>query len=441
MLLMGFSKADITPPVGMPLDGHPFRTKTSVGVNDPLFVRSYVFDDGEKEVVFSVLDVLSVDREFFKEVSKIVYDILGIGSENLFIAATHTHSGPIGFFPEWKFVFKKYPDLELKVGEEYTEEDDYVLSFRKTVMWKTVGSIIEAHSNKREVLFGSGSGEEYDVGKNRRDPNGPMDPQVGVIRLDDKGGGFLSTIVNFSCHPTVLGRKNLLVSADYPAYTLRVVEKTFGGSATFTTGAAGDISTRYTRREHSVREAERLGSILGGEVVKTLSRIKTSEDVSLDVDSKDVELGVKKFPEVDEVEEELKIVQKELEEAKKKNLPFAEVERIDRKLVGIKLLHDFLKSSLFKKLPSKIKAPLKVIKFNDTALVGIPGELFVEIGLHIKEKSEYPKTFIVCYANDYLGYLLSKDAYEEEEYETYITRFDWSEIEKIERKTVGMLKR
>ncbi|MHA1507025.1 MAG: neutral/alkaline non-lysosomal ceramidase N-terminal domain-containing protein [Candidatus Asgardarchaeia archaeon] len=437
---MGFSKADITPPVGMPLDGHPFRTKTSIGVNDPLFVRSYVFDDGEKEVALSVLDILSIDKEFFKEVSRIVYDTVGIRSENLFIAATHTHSGPIGFFPEWKFVFKKYPDLELKVGEEYSEEDDYVIAFRKAVIWKTVGSIIEAHSNKKEVLFGSGIGIEHDVGKNRRNPNGPMDPQVGVLRFDDREGNFLSTIINFSCHPTVLGRKNLLISADYPAFTLRAVERTFGGSATFTTGAAGDISTRYTRREHSIREAERLGSILGGEVIRTLSKIKTSDDVSLNVESKYIELKVRKFPEVDDVEEELKNAHKELEDAKKKNLPFAEVERIDRKLVGIKLLHDFLKSSLFKKLPPKVEAPLKVIKFNDTALVGIPGELFVEVGLRIKENSEYPKTFIVCYANDYLGYLLSKDAYEEEEYETYITRFDWSEIEKIEREITNMLK-
>jgi len=48
---------------------------------------------------------------------------------------------------------------------------------------------------------------------------------------------------------------------------------------------------------------------------------------------------------------------------------------------------------------------LQVVLIGDVAIVGVPGELFTQLGLDIKNLSPFRYTYVAELANDYIGYL------------------------------------
>lgn len=53
----------------------------------------------------------------------------------------------------------------------------------------------------------------------------------------------------------------------------------------------------------------------------------------------------------------------------------------------------------------------------DVAWVGLPGEVFVELGLALKKRSPFKHTFVVELANECLGYIPDRRSYAEGNYE------------------------
>ena len=65
----------------------------------------------------------------------------------------------------------------------------------------------------------------------------------------------------------------------------------------------------------------------------------------------------------------------------------------------------------------KVRGEVQVIRLGDTALVGWPGEPFVELGLEIKRRAVAPASSVVGYANGYLGYFATPSAWDQGGYE------------------------
>jgi neutral ceramidase len=78
-------------------------------------------------------------------------------------------------------------------------------------------------------------------------PSSLVDPTVTVVRIDTAKGDPLAVLINYACHPVILGSENLQYTADFPAITNRVVEKVLGGNVEsfFVQGAPGDINPYY----------------------------------------------------------------------------------------------------------------------------------------------------------------------------------------------------
>jgi len=415
MFKVGMAKVNITPPVGLPLSGYEDRKRPSQGVHDELHAKALVLDDGKRRTALIVSDLLYLDRDFTESVRRLIKESTGIGRGNIMVTVTHTHAGPVGCCLNFMY---KLEDENLVNSIEGMK--DFVEDLRGVLERKIAGCVYAAAQNMVDARIGVGKGSVSSIGANRRDPKGPMDSNVGVLRVEDLNGDVKAVLYNFTCHPTVLGAENLLFTADYPGFASNVIEKTKKGAiALFTNGALGNISTRFTRRKQTFREAERLGNILGAEVLKVLEQIETTDRVNIRVLSKDLKLPFRKLPSTEDAERQVKEAERKLESLKKQGASHGEIRMAKTALEGAQMTLRFVKEGILK--GKEVASEVQVLAVNDTILVGVPGELFVEVGLEIKKRSGLEHVYIVGCANDNVGYILNAKAYEEALYETGAT--------------------
>ncbi|RKY74008.1 MAG: hypothetical protein DRQ24_00740 [Candidatus Latescibacterota bacterium] len=433
MVKAAAAKADITPPVGVPLDGN-VRDKNSRGIHDSLFAKTLVLADGEETVAVVACDLVGLSSDLVEQARQLIEKSTGIKGENVLISATHTHSGPavLGL-------------LGPKVDESYLE----------ILAQKIAGAVYMAQNNLQKVSIGVGRGTVEGISFNRRirmkdgsirmnweglpeaeieGPAGPIDPEVGVVRIDDKEGNPIAFLINFACHAAVLTGDNLLISADYPGYTTRMVEQICpvrwglsdggypGTVALFTNGAEGNINhidvhnPLQTLRIRGFKEAERIGRILGGEVVKVIERIKPEELAKVRSVSQKIELPLREISEA-----ELQRAREVVEASPGKKLFL--VDGVPEEIYA----RELLKLSQYK--GKSALTEVQVITLGDkAALVGIPGEMFVELGLEIKRNSKFPYTFVLGLANDYVGYIPTSAAFDEGGYE--VKTASWSKFDR-----------
>jgi len=400
---IGVSSVNITPPIGVPMAGYSARDDVSIGIHDDLYAKAIVFDDGNTKAALIRCDLIGLEREFVEEVRKLIESDTGICGKNVMITCTHTHSGPITnpIFPElnaWMNVLSR----------------------------KIKGAVTAAHRNMKEAKIGFNHGSVEGIVINRRKPNGPVDTEIGIIRIDDQAGNPMAIIVNYTCHAVVLGPDNLLISADYPGYVMSFVEKNLGIPALFVNGACGDINpldklaimrlkrgkSIYNRRNGTFEEAKRLGSMIGAEAVKVFLGTETENDLELKVTSRNIKVPLSDLPPLEDAKKMLK-----------------ENERLFRKLVSEKRdVAQMYRTAVTIKNTQKIikyinsgenarSTEIQAFKIGDNGLIALPGEIFVEIGMNIKKQSSLKYTFICELANDSIGYVPTEEAFKESGYE------------------------
>src|SRR6266567_3045676 len=273
----GVAKADITPPSGLPMYGFLDRlndNKLSTGTLDPLYARVLVLEVGERRLALVTLDLgRTLDESALAQLRQQVKTSARISF--LIVTASHTHSGPN--------ILDEYPANRSPGWEVTTIE-------------KIVRAVSEASRHLIDARIGTGRGEVY-IGYKRRQvhpggtvtmlwtnpgkqPTAPLDPSALVMRIDDADGKPLAVLVNYACHPVVLGPDNLKYSADFIAAMASTVEKAFDGAPIcfFLQGADGDINPYYATTPFSdgaLSKSDWSGEQLGEEVVRVAKAIHT----------------------------------------------------------------------------------------------------------------------------------------------------------------------
>jgi len=396
----GCGKVNITPPLGIPLIGS--YGKPSDDVLDELYAKSLVLDDGTNAVVIVSCDLLYTPlEEIAGPVRKIIAEKTGIPERNILVCATHTHSGP-EVFTKSKF---------MTAGEAPPPAiDRYYLD---TLVKKIAGSALIAHKEMREVKIGAAKGQAPEIVYNRRPRNndglvkmaftvppevratrkvvvdpggdvrttfvlpddktewkfGPIDPEVCVLRVESMDGEILASLVNFGCHPvSIYPFLSTAVSADYPAFVTSVVEGAEGGLCLFTLGLAGDA----VPFDRGVLPRQQIGRAIGGEALMRLQFVTTTGDVTVSGLKTEVVFPTKKLPS-----------------------PNTDSD----------------------KTPEHVTSEIQVLRLGDIYILGLPGEVLVEVGLAIKKRAGLENLFIVTLSNDAIGYVCHSDAYDEGGYE------------------------
>jgi hypothetical protein len=374
-LRAGSAKADITPSGSEPLWGYSNRTGPATGTRDPLFAKILLLDDGKQRVALVTLDLgRPFGVESMNTVRQRVRKSAGVGQVLFF--ASHTHSAPV--------IEDAYPPGKRPAWET-------------TALDRIASAVEQVATRLQPALIGTGEGATF-IGHNRRSiqadgsvkmlwrnatktPTHPVDPRVGVLRVDGRDGRVIAVLVNYACHPVVFGPDSLEYSADYPGEMAKVVEGALGHDAVclFLQGAAGDINPYFDKmelKEDAVKLMQATGHQLGGEALRVtrsvMPKTPAHPEIQWALDTRHFQYRY------DPV--------KLLERAKASASP----ETIERYRKYLKAPLDLSVTTL--------------LLNREIALMGMPGEPFVEFGIDFRDRSPIATSFFAGYANGYFGY-------------------------------------
>jgi len=361
-LQAGVAQTNVTPPVGGLMYGYNTRGKNvSKGVHDSLYVRALVLHDGNTKLAIVTLDMGTIGLENTTNIRNIVRENTDI--EHILLAVSHSHSTPL-LVPDFPSAKKSWiREAERKIAESIIKADKNRVPARIGVGW---GEVREGHNRRMKLTNGK---LIIFAGNRNRIPTSPVDYQLGVIRVEGSDGP-IATLVNFTCHPVILGPKNLLISADYPGAMMRMVKEEIGGQVMFLQGAAGDINPFWDKtspEDGAFNQVEKMGRVIADEVKNVLQRIFEFEET----------------PELSVQTEVIQLASRQDTVRTKRNIAAT----INTVLIG-----------------------------EDIALATFPGEFFVEHGLMLKRHSPFKHTFFIGYCNDMLGYFPTIQATIEGEY-------------------------
>ena len=239
------AKVDITPDLKTEkvwLAGFGAKGRRPTGVHDPLYARIVLLREGNKTVALVGLDLLG----FYLNDTRALRALWEKGdpSRSLFVHATHTHSGPdtVGLWG---------PTIGVSgVNHRYMA--------RVNARVAEALGLLESQLKPATAAGGRGALDPRGLCRDLRDPQ-VIDPNLSVLRIKGADGKAIATVVNWSCHPEVIGRENTLLTADYPGPLCARVEEKTGGQCLFLTGAIGGLMSPDTGTENFY-ETARIGA-------------------------------------------------------------------------------------------------------------------------------------------------------------------------------------
>jgi hypothetical protein len=418
-------------------------------VHDPLYVRALVVKDDATTAAIIAVDAVAIGEigyikdDYLPRLRSRLQKELHIPPANVLVGASHCHGVVCS-----------------DVGE------------------RTFRAVKRAAENMVPVKVGAGAGYEDRIMENRRlrlkngreadvrhayslPPDeevaavGPVDPEIGILRLDRTDGRTLAVVYSFACHPIqgVPGGGN---TADITGFASRVIEDHWGEGATalFLQGCGGDINPVWYKDVDHPRDAEPLGNMLGLSTLRALRKVTTREDGRLRVLNEVIELPradlsgriaemeaeqtrllrslrgtslnlktfvalyVKyrlsgEFPSYDShayLHEEAmgRSALRKLDAENRRNLEqyvrnVHVMEELTRIQTNLALLRKHQADNAAAGKPT-IDVEVLGLRIGDFVLVTFPGELSVQIGLNIKQTSPHEHTFVAGCANGYVYY-------------------------------------
>ena len=412
-LHIGVSQRIITPEIGTPMAGYYFD-RGAEGVHDDLYTKAMVLEKDGRKVVLISCDLIEIPNYLVDEIRAEIHNQTGIPAAHVMLSATHAHTGPV--IPEFP------------IGVQSAHE--LVKSYAQALPEKIAKNVKQANAALQPASLQYGLGQETTLSFNRRflmkdgsvrfnpgksnpdkiRPVGPIDPDVPVLYAETTPGLPLAIFVSFAMHLDTVG--GLAFSADYP-YTLAKIlsaVKSPDLMTLFTMGCSGNVNHLNffdAKRQKGHDEAARIGTVLGGEVLKTLMRLEP-----VDADEIKIARRVIDLPLVDVEPSERQAAEKIIATYGTENpAPFMD------------MVNAFKIKDVLERNGKPLRGEVQVVTLgNDVAIVGLNGEIFVELGLAIKASSPYPLTIVSSLTNGTVGYVPDRKAYAEGHYEPVSAR-------------------
>jgi neutral ceramidase len=429
-LLAGVAVTDITPPVG-----YRHYRGTSTGVHDPLQAKALVFRQGDREAALVVADLTSVTQGLSAEVRTLASERTGIPYDNIIVAASHTHTGP-----EYREEMEAY--VQRKRAGKLTPEDEQ--GYLPQLIRSVAQAIIDADAAARPVQLQTAVGEAEGISFNRRfhmkngrvrmnpgvgnpdivRPAGPVDTDVSILMLRPATGGdpFASLTV-FANHLDTVGGTDF--SADYPYWLAESLQESFGEDfvSVFGTGTTGDINHINVkgRPNQSGHEAvtRRTGETLGRVVKEEVKNLKEVERPSLGFRSEYVYAPLQEY-----TEKELAWAKGDSKEPLHEEREFLQGMR-RRKILSLERMRKTGAAvpPTVGTEPWMLPLEVQVIRLGeDAAIVGLPGEVFVELGMAIEEASPFARTYVIELTNVNIAYVPTREGFAQGDYEAVNSR-------------------
>ena len=434
-ILSGFGRVNSTPPLGTPIVGY-YNTRFTEGVLDELYTNAVAFEVGGQSALVISLPVCEMSTEqcnmFRAEIAKST----GVGVGAIFLNCSHTHTGgqlgSVGSLGEDICC----PEYEAKMVEDSIAAANAALADLKPTKMSFAEGKAEGISFIRRFRMKDG-GVQTNPGVD--DPNidyalGTPGEATQLLLLEREGGDDIY-VVCYGTHADTVGGN--YISGDWPGFVVSTIEGAIPSSkCIFLTGAQGDVNhinpkpTLVDRRgleydtfdgvPRGYEHAKHMGRVVAGGILAVAGKTVDIKPGQIKFGTKEILIPAHK--ENDRADEARALLEL-YNNGRQDEIPFkamelttvvAEANRIINMLNG----------------PEAFPFVITAIAIGDFVLLGIPGELFVELGRKCEAISTFGATFVCCLTNGGDCYFPTESAYDEGGYEARSSFLDRS-VEKI----------
>jgi hypothetical protein len=455
-LLAGVARRCTNPPPNIAHGGWGAQKhEQAEGIDMDLWVTALALAENATRCVLLDLDIQILTNQRADQIRSAVSKATDLPFSHIRAAATHTHSGPVPY-KSWiekgyEMVGPWFDDVARWSAEAATEA---LANLQPTCVRIGRGEC-HINANRRAV---NPSGERF-LGIN---PDGPCDREAQIIRFDGLDERPLATLVNYACHPTIMGPPNRLITPDYPGAMKRIVEQAVGGKCLFFQGSAGDQGPMQGFQADT-RVYRNFGVVLGHEAAKVAlsltsipsavryleiipsgaplgqyeSEFATRAGLPLRIVEKEIQVPLREgLPERRAASEKLDYWKARLQAARERNDEPAITEAIymaRRADIQLRMADDF-----GGKTTAGVRAHF--VTFGDVAIVGCNIEPFCEIGMAVKKRSPFPMTFMGGYTNGRMAYMATAEEWPKGGYEVENSPFGQSAAETLTEDIVQTLR-
>lgn len=244
-------RKEITPTQYFPcyLSGHAIRTEKAIGIMDSLWTTSIVLDVDNTKLVWISVELIGLEKNFTDEIRNEISKKYDVDFDLIHVNYVHTHSAP------------EYQEVNFFGGPGCVSG---YMDFVKDQILDCVQSCFEQEQIDVEAYYDTVMLEGCYSNRNGIDK--PCDKSVTTIEFRNNQNEVVAGLCNFTCHSTVLGPQNLMVSSDLAGYVARYCMSKWNVYPVIVIGAAGDMSNRYFRLGNDAKELNRIGEEMMSQV-------------------------------------------------------------------------------------------------------------------------------------------------------------------------------
>lgn len=423
-LRVGSAQVVITPPPGAPMAGY-YHPRGSEGVLDDLHSKALVLDDGVTRIALVTLDLISTTRALTEQTRAEVTRLTGIPGTNVLLTATHAHTGPELSNRGARDAFNEAMVGGSQLAADYTgslpkliaESVRLADAARTNVTLSAATGRCDGLAYNRRFFMRDGS-VSWNPGKQNADvvlPAGVTDPELSLLLVEPPHptGALVpayAAFINFAMHPDTTGGTR--ISADFPGALARRMGEYHGTNCVtlFANGTCGNINhldVSWNRGQSSPQEAQRIATVLAAAVFQAEKSLRPVTPAPLRVRSEMVRLPLPRVTD-DEVAQ-ARIDARTAKDSSREGF--------------MKLVNAFKVLDVAAREGKPLEVEVQVFALGEElAWVSLPGEVFVELGLAIKQRSPFRQTMIAELANGSIGYIPNRRAYAEGNYEPVSAR-------------------
>jgi hypothetical protein len=279
-LRTGIAKVNITPEGPVQMAGYSNRKTLSKGVHDSLFARVLVLDDGKSRLAIISCDLIGYANDHIIEIAQKKFNIPVVLFNSI-----HTHSGP-DFGASGSY--SRMVEQKIINGLEHAVKNLFaarIAAGYRSFPQLGYNRLIIREDGRAHAPWYS-QDKLIPPNNPERVPFGPVDPEAGVIRIDDMNGNPRIIIMTYACH-AVTNAHNSEISADYPGVAVRIVEKEYDGKAVgiFINGASGNIAPFFKSPNFDQKgnpytdytQKEKMGALLADNIIKLSRELATPD--------------------------------------------------------------------------------------------------------------------------------------------------------------------
>lgn len=419
---VGFATAEITPPAGWRRAGGYTEFISRAG-GDPLFAKAIVLSQGQTTVALVGNDLCSVPRELTDRARSRASEKTGIPFANIVITATHTHGGPEYYGPLRNFLHAR------AVRENNGEDPREPLDYQALLVERWVEVLAQAHANRKPAALSVVVPQVQGLAHNRRflmkdgstgwnpgklntnifRPLGPTDPDLPCVLVRDATSGQpRGALTVFAMHTAIYGSAPF--GACYPGHLQTQLRRRLNRPdfvSLFAEGCAGDVN-HVDVSTADPQDGQSYPPVVGAKLAEAIeaalpfARVVNAGELAMR--STTIETPVLPLAPADYA-----AAKRLMENLDRTDAPFLTVVAAWRKM---------FQNEYWQKHGGKLPQEIQAIRLDrDTALVTLPHEVFVELGMAIKAASPFRTTIVISLANDLDFYIPTRRAFEEGHYE------------------------